>query len=598
MRKDLDSQPPGDPASEHITTQPPNPAAASARGIQQIKEWIRICDEHHGAACRPPSSGALPSRLIDVSDRDTLRLHETRPGERLRYATLSYCWGGPQTFQTATATVAARVRGFSVGDLPQTLRDAVRLAQALGLRYLWVDSLCIIQDSAGDKSDQVARMADIYRNAYLTISAARAASAAEGFLADRSNPKTGLWKALVPLSYPLPDASATTLDEASSLPRRRDPAGTVYILEEPPSMSAHNPDPVSTRAWCLQERVLSPRLLSFGRWPTWRCGRLAASDGGYYSEEGRAVEEGQAPATWAFSDTAAAAAAEAGAEAAEAEAEALTTQRPPPPPDHFRTSQLLAAWRALLQDYTRRRLTFPGDKLPAIAGIAREVARRTGMQYRAGLWEGDALRELMWYARALEWRVRAANPWRAPSWSWASVDAPVLCDAVTDDARPLARVLRCEVVEAEGEGRSGYEMVRGGTVEVRGPVAELARPDVAALLRAQDLSPAQPVSEDVQDWYAQIMEDLATRPAERVPVEEGLAELPERVFGLMLFTRDWVGNRWDKGRPKVSGTCYFGLLLREVEGGRFERIGAFWNDTSEMLDQTARPWEERTLELI
>ncbi|GAB1315405.1 hypothetical protein MFIFM68171_05615 [Madurella fahalii] len=585
----------GDPASEHITTQPPNPAAASPRGIRQIKEWIRNCEEHHGAACRPPDSDTLPSRVIDVSGGDTLRLHETRAGEQIRYVTLSYCWGGPQTFQTKISSIASRVQGFSVLDLPQTLQDAVRLTQALDLQYLWVDSLCIAQDSQDDKLHQVSRMADIYKNAYLTISAARADSADSGFLQDHSDPSTKLWKSLVPVSYVLPNKSATTIKEATSLPPQT-PTGTLYILEEPPTQAASTPDPISSRAWCLQEQVLSPRLLSFGRWPTWRCSRLAASDGGYYLQDGKSQADHDAQVRRRLTDALVSSSSNNNNNGDDDDDDdGSAPSGPAAVGDHFRTAQLLATWRDLLQAYTRRQLTLASDKLPAIAGIAREVARLTGLEYRAGLWAGDALRDLMWYARTREWAVRAA-PWRAPTWSWASVDAPVLCDAVTPDAAPLARVLRCEVVPADGA--SAFEMVRAGTVEVRGPVAELARDDVVELLKRQDLAPAPPRSNDVQEWYAQLLEHMQARPAGGGSLEEALKSVPERVFGLMMFSRDWTRDMWDKDAPKVSEKCYFGLLLEEVEGGRFERIGAFWNDTSEMLDQTVRPWEERTIELV
>ncbi|KXX78853.1 Heterokaryon incompatibility protein 6, OR allele [Madurella mycetomatis] len=568
-----------DPASEHITTQPPNPAPASARGIQQIKEWLRNCDDHHGAACRPPGSDILPSRLIDVSGGDTLKLHETRAGEQIRYVTLSYCWGGPQTFQTEASTIASRIKGFSIFDLPRTLQDAVRVTQALDLRYLWVDALCITQDSQDDKFHQVSRMTDIYKNSYLTISAARADSAGSGFLQDRSDPATNLWKSLVPLRYALPNKSATTIQEAATLPRRT-PTGTVYILSESAALTASTLDPVSSRAWCLQEQVLSVRLLSFGRWPTWRCSHLAASDGGYYTQDGQVMTDRGAQVRRRLTD---ALAISGGGEI------------PIALDDHFRTAQLLASWRALLQDYTRRKLTFASDKLPAIAGVARQLARLTGMEYRAGLWAGNMLQDMMWYAQTREWLVRA-SPWRAPSWSWASVDTPVLCNAVTADATPLARVLKCMVVPVEG--KSGFEMVQAGMVEIRGPFAELDREGTIKLLRRQDYSPPPPVSKKVQDWYAVLLEHSKTQPSTWVALDEAIKSLPDKMFGLMMFSRDWRRDMWDKDNPEVNETCYFGLLLKEVEDGRFERIGAFWNDTSEMLDQTVQPWEERTVELV
>jgi hypothetical protein len=267
--------------------------------------------------------------------------------------------------------------------------------------------------------------------------------------------------------------------------------------------------------------------------------------------------------------------------------------------DHFRTAQLLETWRGIVQDYTRRKLAFPTDKLPALAGIAREVGRLTGMEYLAGLWKENMLHDLMWFARTHEWRMRPTHtdeyP-RAPTWSWASVEAPILCDAVTGDATPLARVLSCGVQDVDG--KSTYDIVAGGTVEIQGPLAELDRSDIMALLKNQNYSPAPPISNDVQEWYKQMFENFATRPKKEASMDDVEAALPEKVFGLMLFERDWTNDRWDKSKPKVMEMCYFGLLLQEVGMGRYERIGAFWNDTSGFLDQTVNPWREGTVVLV
>ncbi|KAL2132213.1 hypothetical protein VTI74DRAFT_4069 [Chaetomium olivicolor] len=571
----------GDPASEHLTSRPPNPSPASPEGIAQLKAWLHTCDTHHGLSCRPSTPTSPPSRLIDVSGGTTLRL-VTPPSSAsasLRYAALSYVWGGPQPFCTTTSTLHSRLSpsGFPFASLPPTLRDAVLTAQHLGIPYLWIDSLCIVQDDAEDKFRELARMGDIYKSAYLTIVAARASSVEEGFLEDRGQQGTGLWRALVPVEYPLPNEKATNLQQGSKMPRGE--RGRVYLLEESASMLGTLKDPVAERAWCLQERVLSPRVVSFGRWATWRCSRGVESDGGFYMEEGREGDPGDGGVRKLT--------------------QALVSGVERGGTDMLRKAQLLRTWRSLVEDYTRRKLTLQSDRLPAIAGIAREVGRLTGMEYLAGLWKENMLQDLMWYARTQEWRTRPEYTRcfpRAPTWSWASVEAPILCDAVTGDATPLARVLSCTVQGSEG--KSTYDVVTGGTVEVRGPFAELRREDVAALLKRQDMAPAPPVSNDVQEWYKQMLEDMSTRPQARASADDVEEALPQRVFGLMLFERDWKNDRWDPGRPKEMETCYFGLLLSELGGGKFERIGAFWDDTSEFLDQTAQPWEEMTVVLV
>jgi len=94
-------------------------------------------------------------------------------GGRGHYVALSYCWGGPQTFATTASTLAEKIAGFNIDELPQTLKDAGQVTQNLGFQYLWIDSQCIIQDSPEDKGHEVSRMADIYKGAYVTVARSR-----------------------------------------------------------------------------------------------------------------------------------------------------------------------------------------------------------------------------------------------------------------------------------------------------------------------------------------------------------------------------------------------------------------------------------------
>jgi hypothetical protein len=95
-----------------------------------------------------------------------------------------------------------------------------------------------------------------------------------------------------------------------------------------------------------------------------------------------------------------------------------------------------------------------------------------------------------------------------------------------------------------------------------------------------------------------ILQDIFTRPKDKHSTDDLHEALPDKVFGLILFERDWTKDMRDESKPKVMETCYCGLLLREVEGGKYERIGAFWNDTSEFLEQTENPWGERSVVLV
>jgi hypothetical protein len=133
--------------------------------------------------CPRFESTILPSRILDVSPENglsTIKLIEGR-GSSGKYIALSYCWGGEQKKTLTTESREAFCDAISLDILPQTILDAVHVTRSLGIKYLWVDALCILQDSQVDKQHEVAKINSIYKNAYATISAASAPSANAGF---------------------------------------------------------------------------------------------------------------------------------------------------------------------------------------------------------------------------------------------------------------------------------------------------------------------------------------------------------------------------------------------------------------------------------
>ena len=130
----------------------------------------------------------LPKRLIDVGFNGDLaiRLYIPEKGERSKYIALSYCWGGPQSLTTTSETLKSRLQGISPTALPQSILDAIKVTRKLGFRFLWVDSLCILQDSAEDTLEEISAMGTIYQNSAVTIAAASAGKVGDGFLHERA----------------------------------------------------------------------------------------------------------------------------------------------------------------------------------------------------------------------------------------------------------------------------------------------------------------------------------------------------------------------------------------------------------------------------
>ena len=185
----------------------------------------------------------MPTRIIEIIDsvdKCQLKLRDISSIENAPYAALSYCWGGEQVVKCTTDTINTWLIEIPFGILPKTIQDSVTVCRRLAIRYLWIDSLCIVQDDTPEKSFEIAQMPHIYRNARLTIAAARARTVREGFLHHRT--ATEHIQDIFELPYCGPGADGSI---------------TLFRTEL-------GPEPIDERAWTLQERLLSPRTLEFG----------------------------------------------------------------------------------------------------------------------------------------------------------------------------------------------------------------------------------------------------------------------------------------------------------------------------------------------
>ncbi|KIX94442.1 uncharacterized protein Z520_09828 [Fonsecaea multimorphosa CBS 102226] len=155
----------------------------------RIRKWLRTCEWYHKSddnklpQCTPlhGSDHGAPVWLIDIEQCCLVPYEHS-----FRYIALSYVWGKIETAKTLRSNLDAlqQPRSLlgptSVVQLPTTVRDAVFLTGYLGLRYLWCDRLCIVQDDPTSKHSQVRQMAEIYARAYCTIVALDNSSAESG----------------------------------------------------------------------------------------------------------------------------------------------------------------------------------------------------------------------------------------------------------------------------------------------------------------------------------------------------------------------------------------------------------------------------------
>jgi hypothetical protein len=354
-----------------------------------VAEWLRSCVENHPECRQVRKQRYMPPRLLDLTyDKPRLVMTETFT-EHQEYATLSHCWGKSPTFMRLSADNHARfLSGFALDELAKTFQDAIVLCKNLGIRFVWIDSLCIRQHGNGSQEDwlrHVAAMSDIYQSALLNIAAERAASSETGLFHKRD---------ILCLDQPI-----ITLNN-----------GRTYSVQAPASMglsSNLNEAPLQARGWVMQERILSPRIVHFTENQLcWECSHSV--------DVCERWPEGN-PDTTVLTDR-----------AAFGWTTGIAYNRPQPVRSDDPVWSAAGDYFALVGEYTQRHLTFPGaDKLPAFGAIAEHFSRRFQARYAAGIFECHLPSALAWCVYKVPPSRSDTDCYRGPSWSWASIDGPV-----------------------------------------------------------------------------------------------------------------------------------------------------------------------------
>lgn len=354
---------------------PYSPAIIDVPGIQQ---WLRCCDIYHPKCCHNPTvrEGQLALGLEFLYLIDLENDCITVSSGSTQYAALSYVWGGV-TASTTTRQNLEILRlpqsltgNSSVFEIPQTVRDAMTITKALGIRYLWVDSLCILNDDDKTKYAHLQAMGSIYAQAYVTIVAAEGLDASHGIRGVNSSSRH--------------HSVTNQLIDFPSCP--------LFANFEPLSDWERN-SAWAKRAWTLQEALFSRRLLVFNGLVHWSC----------RTEQWREGVQSRVQGATSFSKS------------YRADQLGLTIA-PRSFPD-------FAFWAKLVEDYQKRALTFHSDILNAFAGITRELSLVFPGGFHYGLPEMFFDIGLLWQSKR-KIKRRSVNVWNyldsvpAPSWSW------------------------------------------------------------------------------------------------------------------------------------------------------------------------------------
>ena len=349
---------------------------SSKEALDTVRSWIKDCRENHEecgynhSGSQPHQGREFPTRLLDVQSGLNGNHHcilidgSDALGD---YITLSYCWGYNQSLRTMTSNLGQHKGGIDLSNMPKTLQDAVHVTRELGIRYLWIDALCIVQDNTAEWRREALQMGRIYQDSYCTIAAAGAESSAGGLYIPRINNTN-----TVALPY---------VGRHSKAAR-----GDFYISPAQHTLFNRVQDSIwNSRGWVLQERVLSRRIVLFAEGQTFfECQRQSQGED---QRDLRLYEQKR-----------------------------FGNKLLPQGEDW--------GWCLLVEDYTKRTLTQPHDKLYALAGLAENMTRRTGKRYCAGIWAENLHLHMLWYSA--EGQMLRPPAQRAPSWSWAALDGPVM----------------------------------------------------------------------------------------------------------------------------------------------------------------------------
>ena len=404
------------------------PNTYSTNNLELIASWVARCSTHQ-SVCNPQYStdSFRPTRLLDLcssDDMSTITLVESSElrslGSRSRYLALSHCWGGNAPIVLTSNNICSSKSGINLSELPKTFQHAVALARFLHVRYLWIDSLCIMQDSYTDWEFEASTMKDVYRHAFLTIAATGAETSDDGLYFNRD---IDLVRAvdLVVSWQGIPSGIRTFFDSESS---------SKNILH----------GPLNQRAWVVQEHQLSLRTLHFGREKiAWECQTLRACE----TFPGEQPEESGNPY----------------------DVNLLSSLRYCP------MNVIRNIWPLIAEIYARCGLTKETDKCMAISGIAQEIQLATGDLYFAGLWRSSFVEHLCWIVHHLSnetqrrTRIRPLM-YRAPSWSWLSIDSNIqYYRSFMAAGEKLFDILR---VEIGNTGPNKFGSIKGGYFIGRG----------------------------------------------------------------------------------------------------------------------------------
>jgi hypothetical protein len=333
-----------------------------------VKQWLERCRKSHPLCSGATNTEKFPTRLIDIGGNEPRLCLGVEIKGSIEYSTLSHCWGSPDPSNVTLQenNLGSFLHRIPRNALPKTFRDFIQINRFLGIQYVWIDSLCIVQDDEEDWTAESARMTNVYGEAVLNVAAVGVVDGSVGCFFERS--KT--WRCQATISV---EHQEKTLEFF--------PFHFQKLLTE---------TPLASRGWALQERILPRRTVFFGQTQVfWECNELQACEifAHHYPPEIRPEK------LWP-----------------------ITTK----------------GLKNIVASYSRCNITFSRDKLVALSGLAKLMQQESGIEYVAGLWRKNLESQLRWQRTHSPGRRERPAVYRAPSWSWASIDGSLMIPKRSD----------------------------------------------------------------------------------------------------------------------------------------------------------------------
>lgn len=415
--------------------------------VSLAKTWLQNCEKHEKCNDVQYDNSFLPTRLIHIGKGRMPHLAQGADiSSDFTYFTLSHCWGEsiPLTLQTHNLTAMRLEIPFRT--LPRTFQDAIIFTRAMGVEYLWIDALCIIQDSVQDWQHEAALMKEVYRNGRCNLSATGSIDSRGGLFFDRDTKNIEV-----------------SLRSSNSRPE------TYCLVEDNVWSRQVEKSRLNKRGWVLQERVLSRRNIHFGpKQLLWECPSVKAWENALTPQIG--VQEQSKPGN---KDPFSSPFKSGYAPLLYASAQKFISTEV-----NGRTTSIYFMWSTLVEIYSQCLLTKPSDRLVAISGLASLFNGWLSLQlqlidpihelrYLAGLWSYDLHPQLLWQVVKMD--IQAAGSYVAPSWSWAAAEIPIRNPRGVHSELKVSSILSVSTTPHNTQEPFGH--VSAGTLNVMGKLA-------------------------------------------------------------------------------------------------------------------------------